>query len=79
MLAQALGCAGPAAAPITVRLAVLGALRRRRRWLLVFDNALGPQDIAEWLPGGGGHGLVTSRAAGGKNWRCRSRWEYSWR
>ena len=63
-LAQVLGCAGPTAGPVAVRLAALGALRGRGRWLLVFDNAEGPQDIAEWLPGGGGHVLVTSRAGG---------------
>jgi tetratricopeptide (TPR) repeat protein len=63
-LAQVLGCSGPAAGPVAVRLAALGALQGRRRWLLVFDNAEGPQDIAEWLPGGSGHVLVTSRAGG---------------
>ena len=43
-----------------VRAAVLGELRERGRWLLVFDNAEKPADVAGWLPGGG-HVLITSR------------------
>jgi hypothetical protein len=43
---------------------VLGALRRRARWLLVFDNAERPGDIAPCQPGGNGHVLITSRAPG---------------
>ena len=41
--------------------AVLEALRRRDRWLLIFDDAKDPADIRPWLPGGDGHVLVTSR------------------
>jgi hypothetical protein len=42
--------------------AVLDALRDRGRWLLVFDNAEQPGDVAAFRPaGGGGHLLVTSR------------------
>ena len=40
---------------------MLGELRERGRWLLVFDNAENPADITGWLPGGGGHVLITSR------------------
>jgi hypothetical protein len=37
-------------------------LRRRERWLLVYDNAERPDRLAALLPpGGGGHVLVTSR------------------
>jgi len=37
-------------------------LRRRDRWLLVFDNAAQPRDLASYLPpGGGGHVVITSR------------------
>src|SRR4029077_13655706 len=37
-------------------------LRVRDRWLLVFDNATGPQEVASALPSGDGHVLITSRA-----------------
>ena len=43
-----------------VRTVVLGELRERDRWLLVFDNAEDSADITGWLPGGG-HVLITSR------------------
>jgi tetratricopeptide (TPR) repeat protein len=46
-----------------VRAAVLAELRHRGRWLLVFDNAEDPADVAPWLPGGG-HVLITSRQRG---------------
>ncbi|HEV3496742.1 MAG TPA: FxSxx-COOH system tetratricopeptide repeat protein, partial [Actinomycetes bacterium] len=38
--------------------------RGRDRWLLVFDNANHPQDVAGLRPGGAGHVLVTSRFPG---------------
>jgi tetratricopeptide (TPR) repeat protein len=44
--------------------AVLDALRRGEpysRWLLVFDNADQPEDISEFIPGGTGNVLITSR------------------
>jgi hypothetical protein len=47
-----------------VRRAVLAGLRANGRWLLVFDNAENPRDLAGWLPGRGGHVLITSRAPG---------------
>jgi Tfp pilus assembly protein PilF len=40
---------------------VVTALRAREDWLLVFDNAHRPGDLAGWLPGGAGHVLITSR------------------
>ena len=43
---------------------VLAELRRRRGWLLIFDNAERPQDIEQYQPGGSGHVLVTSRHPG---------------
>ena len=63
-LAAELGCVAPDADLGAARRAVLGELRRRDRWLLVFDNAEAPEDLAPWLPGGAGHVLITSRARG---------------
>ncbi len=63
-LGLALGCVPARAATEAVRQAVLGELRRRGRWLLVFDNAERPADITGWLPGGDGHVLITSRERG---------------
>ena len=60
-LGAALGCVQTGAGVDAVRAAVLGELRERGRWLLVFDNAEDPADIRPWLPGGGGHVLITSR------------------
>src|SRR5262249_38453502 len=63
-LGLALGCVRPGAGTEAVRAAVLAELRHRGRWLLVFDNAEDPADVAPWLPGGGGHVLITSRQRG---------------
>ena len=60
-LGRELGCVEPGASIEAVRSAVLGELRERGGWLLVFDNAQDPADITGWLPGGGGHVLITSR------------------
>src|SRR3954467_6808715 len=43
---------------------LLAELRGRDRWLLVFDNAEQPQQIAAYRPGGVGHVLITSRSPG---------------
>jgi tetratricopeptide (TPR) repeat protein len=59
-LGRELRCIEPGASIETVRSAVLGELRERGGWLLVFDNAQDPADITGWLPGGG-HVLITSR------------------
>jgi NB-ARC domain/Tetratricopeptide repeat len=68
LLGAALGCAnsGPdhEAHFKVIRQAVLAALHDRGRWLLVFDDASIPDEIADWLPGGTGHVLITSRAHG---------------
>jgi len=63
-LGLALGCVQPGAGTEAVRMAVLAELQHRGRWLLVFDNAEDPADVAPWLPGGGGHVLITSRQHG---------------
>jgi tetratricopeptide (TPR) repeat protein len=52
-------------APTTVAMArLLGALRERDRWLLIFDNAEDPAALAGYLPGGGGQVVITSRNPG---------------
>src|SRR4051812_19818318 len=43
---------------------LLAELRDRGRWLLIFDNAERPADIAAYQPGGAGHVLITSRSPG---------------
>ncbi len=49
--------------------AVHGALSRRHRWLLVFDNAENPDALGPYLPPAGtGHVLVTSRNPGWRGW-----------
>ena len=63
-LGLALGSVPPEAATEAVRWAVLADLRERGGWMLVFDNAEHPEDIMPWLPGGGGHVLITSREQG---------------
>jgi transcriptional regulator with XRE-family HTH domain len=63
-LGQALGCVPAGAESEAVRAAVLAELRHRDRWLLIFDNAEAPADVAPWLPGDGGHVLITSRKHG---------------
>ena len=48
--------------PVTVAVArLLGALRDRERWLLVFDNAEDPAALASYLPSVGGQVIITSR------------------
>jgi transcriptional regulator with XRE-family HTH domain len=63
-LGLALECVQPGAGTEAVRATVLAELRHRGRWLLVFDNAEDPADVTPWLPGGGGHVLITSRRRG---------------
>ena len=62
-LGMTLGCVEAGAETEAVRAAVLAELRVRERWLLIFDNAQTPADVAWWLPGGG-HVLITSRERG---------------
>ena len=64
-LAVTLGCAEPDAPADAAAQAAIGALRTAGRWLLVFDNAESPGDLAQWLPGGStGHVLITTRTGG---------------
>ena len=43
---------------------LLSELTNSRNWLLIFDNAGHPDDIARYRPGGAGHLMVTSRFPG---------------
>ena len=63
-LGQGLGCIPPGAGSEAVRAAVLAELRQHGRWLLIFDNATAPAGVMPWLPGAGGHVLITSREHG---------------
>jgi len=63
-LGVVLGCIEAGAGTEAVRSVVLAELRQLGRWLLVFDNAENPADVTPWLPGGGGHVLITSRERG---------------
>jgi DNA-binding SARP family transcriptional activator len=63
-LAHALGLASvtdPVTAAVT---RLLGRLRERDQWLLIFDNAEDPAALARYLPGGGGQVVITSRNPG---------------
>jgi hypothetical protein len=63
-LAYALGLAS-VTDPTTAAVArLLGVLRKRDRWLLIFDNAEDPAALTPYLPGGGGQVVITSRNPG---------------
>jgi DNA-binding SARP family transcriptional activator len=63
-LAHALGLAS-VIDPVTAVVArLLGALRERNRWLLIFDNAEDPAALTPYLPAGNGHVVITSRNPG---------------
>ena len=59
-LAETLGLAAPTDTAEEATDRLLAALRRRGRWLLVFDDAGSPRQLARFLPGGSGHVLVAS-------------------
>lgn len=64
-LAASLQCAEPDAPAVPAAQRAMTELRTRDRWLLVFDNAETPGDLAPWLPGGTtGHVLITTRTSG---------------
>jgi tetratricopeptide (TPR) repeat protein len=60
-LARALDLATETDATTSAVSRLLGALRERDRWLLIYDNAEKPQLLTPFLPGGGGQVLITSR------------------
>ena len=76
-LAEVLDLAAPADSAEQAMAAVLAALGKHNRWLLVFDDAGARRDLARFLPAGPGHLLVGSDAGGTSpqhQWRCsRSR------
>ena len=63
-LARALDLAAETDSVMTAVSRVLGALRDRTRWLLIYDNAEDPVALVRYLPGGGGHVVITSRNPG---------------
>ncbi|MEV6375477.1 FxSxx-COOH system tetratricopeptide repeat protein [Micromonospora musae] len=60
-LGASLGLVNSDADSVTAAHVVKSYLRSRDRWLLIFDNAESPEDIGQWLPGGPGHVIITSR------------------
>ena len=63
-LAHALGVASLTDSTTAAVARLLGVLRDRDRWLLIFDNAEDPAALAGYLPGGGGQVVITSRNPG---------------
>ncbi len=63
-LAHALGLATATDSVIAAVARLLGVLRKRGQWLLIFDNAEEPGALTQYLPGGGGHVVITSRNPG---------------
>lgn len=63
-LARALDLAAETDIATTAVSRLLGALRDRQRWLLIYDNAEDPAALAPYLPAGAGHVLITSRNPG---------------
>ncbi|MGM1065305.1 FxSxx-COOH system tetratricopeptide repeat protein [Saccharothrix sp. Mg75] len=63
LLGNAMGMVLPSSTEEAVG-TVLSELRRRRDWLLVFDNAETVAAVRPYLPSGRGHVLVTTRRAG---------------
>ena len=63
-LAHALGVATVTDPVMAAVARLLGVLRDRDRWLLIFDNAEDPAALAGYLPGRGGQVVITSRNPG---------------
>jgi hypothetical protein len=63
-LAHALGVATVTDSTTVAVARLLGVLRERERWLLIFDNAEDPVALAGYLPGGRGQVVITSRNPG---------------
>jgi hypothetical protein len=63
-LAEVLGLAAATDPADEAAAALLAALAQRRRWLLVFDDAARPDELARYVPKGPGHVLLASPEAG---------------
>ncbi|WP_327594038.1 FxSxx-COOH system tetratricopeptide repeat protein [Streptomyces chartreusis] len=61
LLAVETGAAQPDTPPEKAVQALGHELRSRARWLVVFDNAEDPEALADFVPSGAGHVLITSR------------------
>jgi hypothetical protein len=59
-LAEAIGLAAPTDTAEQATAGLLDALGRRGRWLLVFEDAESPYQLARFFPAGSGHVLVAS-------------------
>ncbi|MFD9701423.1 FxSxx-COOH system tetratricopeptide repeat protein [Lentzea sp. NPDC059081] len=60
-LAHALRIAAPSDGSSASVAQLFGQLQRLDRWLIIFDNATNPDTLAEFLPRGPGHVLISSR------------------
>ncbi|MCW9034494.1 MAG: FxSxx-COOH system tetratricopeptide repeat protein [Rhodospirillales bacterium] len=60
-LAPHLGLEGDGQNEIALRDTVRNKLFQRQDWLLIFDNGEFPKDLDDFLPGGNGHVLITTR------------------
>jgi len=69
-LAEALDLATATDSAERAAMALLETLSRRNRWLLVFDDAAGPRQLARYLPDGPGHVLISSSDAGWQDQAC---------
>ncbi|MGW0871926.1 FxSxx-COOH system tetratricopeptide repeat protein [Streptomyces sp. NPDC002740] len=63
-LAVELGLVEQSTDTVTATAVVKSHLRGRDCWLIIFDNAEERAGVSQWLPGGPGHVLITSRAGG---------------
>jgi len=60
-LGRRLGILEAGADTVTGAALVKEALRQHGRWLVIFDHAEAPEGVRQWLPGGSGHVIITSR------------------
>lgn len=60
-LARALGLAEITDTTTSAMTRLFGALQKRHRWLLIYDNAVDPATLIPYLASGKGHVLITSR------------------